>query len=59
MALSDAKIKDLLEDAADSIRRLAEREKRDGDNDACEVLLNVAAVVEHMEPKHLRSEKRA
>ena len=49
--MSNAKIKKLLSEVADEIRR---RDSGSGD-DETDVLLNLAAVVEHMDPDTLKS----
>ncbi len=49
--MSDAKIKKLLAEIAEVIRQ---RDSGSGDEET-DVLLNLAAVVEHMDPKVLRS----
>jgi hypothetical protein len=55
MALSDKQIKELLGEVAEDIRYRAGHKIKDAD--AADVLLNLAAVVEHMEPQHLRTRK--
>lgn len=51
--MSNSKIKKLLAEVADEIRR---RDSGSGDEET-DVLLNLAAVVEHMDPETLRSQK--
>ena len=48
-ALTDSRVKELLKDLADGIRRnIADTDEE------CNVILNVAAVVEHMDPAMVR-----
>lgn len=51
MALSDKKAKQLLKDAAYTIRQMSDKS---AEPDECDFLLNLAAVVEHQEVQHLR-----
>ena len=52
MALSDAKAKQLLKDAAEKIRDMSDKTS---DSEEVEFLLNLAAVVELQDPQPLRT----